>query len=187
MTWRAQRRKKRAQKIVTASTPSTAMRIAICGVTRYGSSTRGSGGRKPGRRVAGLDSGPHLTANARRDGEDPPSERVERIAEEHVQREGRQQYSDEEVGCRERRAEHEMKNSVGEAHRNGCERNGDKRRVGGRSTRRFSEPAGEMPGESEEERGESESPERGDVDHEPRPEARACAEDRTSKQRERHD
>src|ERR671914_122514 len=106
MTWSAQRRKKSAQKIVTASTPRTAMRIAICGVTRYGSSTRGSGGRKPGRPVAGLDSGAHLSAHPRRDGEDPPPERVERIAEEHVQRERRQENRDEEVGCRQRGAEH---------------------------------------------------------------------------------
>src|SRR5918994_3538722 len=113
MTWRAQSRKNREQKIVTASTPRMAIRIAICGVTRYGSSTRGSGGRKPGRPVAGLDSRAHLSAHTRRDGEDPPAERVERIAEEHVQRERRQQHRDEEVRGGQRGAEHEMENSLG--------------------------------------------------------------------------
>jgi hypothetical protein len=83
MTCNAQSRKKSAQKIVTATIPRMAIRIAACGVTRYGSSTLGSGGRKPrGRFVLGLDNGDHLPALARGDREDPAAEAVERVREE---------------------------------------------------------------------------------------------------------
>src|SRR5580765_8709317 len=109
MTCSAQSRKKSAQKIVTATTPRMAIRIAACGVTRYGSSTLGSGGRNPpGRLALGLDNRDHLPPFARADREDPPAEPVERIGEEQVERQGREQHADEELRGGDRLSEHEV-------------------------------------------------------------------------------
>src|SRR5215216_4578013 len=109
MTWSAQSRKKSAQKIVTATTPRMAIRIAACGVTRYGSSTLGSGGRNPpGRLALGLDNRDHLPSLARGDRENPAAKPVERVGEEQVERQGREQHAQEELRDRDRLPEHEV-------------------------------------------------------------------------------
>ena len=60
-TCSAQRRRNSTAKIVSARKPSTATRSASCGVSRYGSSTRGSPGRKRERSLAVMTVTPFLS------------------------------------------------------------------------------------------------------------------------------
>src|SRR3990172_4744467 len=94
MTWRAQRRKKTTQKRETATMPRTAIRTAICGVMRYGSSTPGVGGRKTGGcpRLPALANRAHLHRPAllRRRREEPSGQPVHRGREQEGEQERRQ-------------------------------------------------------------------------------------------------
>src|SRR5688500_16156241 len=111
ITCRAQSRKKSAQKTMMASTPKIPRRTAIWGEKRYGSSTRGSGGRKPGPRdgsLAGLDSGAHLAADAHTGRQQAGAEAVQRVGEEHVEREAREQHGEEELRRGDGLPEHEV-------------------------------------------------------------------------------
>src|SRR4051794_33175931 len=77
-TWRAQTRRKSTANAARATEPSTATRSAICGVSRYGSSTRGSAGRnRRERRRSGKQ--PHLVHAVGELGrrEDPPRQRID--------------------------------------------------------------------------------------------------------------
>src|SRR6185295_9723759 len=151
MTCSAHRRKKSAQKIVTATTPRIAIRIAACGVTLYGSSTRGSGGRKPrGRFVLGLDNRDHLPALTRRDREDPATEPVERIGEQKVQREGREEHPDEDLRRRDRLPEHEVEHRRPEADSDCPDGDRDEGRVRGGLLRHLAQATGEIAREREE-------------------------------------
>src|SRR5262245_19786759 len=172
MTWSAQRRKKSAQKMVTATTPRIAIRIAACGVTRYGSSTRGSGGRKPrGRLLLGLDNRDYLTALTRRDREDPATEPIEGIREQKVQRERWKKHPREELRRRDRLSEHEVEDRRAEADADRPDRHRDERRVRRRLLGHLAETPGEVAGECEKERGQAERLERDDVENESGPEA----------------
>src|SRR5215208_1087021 len=152
MTWSAQSRKKSAQKIVTATTPRMAIRIAACGVTRYGSSTLGSGGRKPpGRLALGLDNRDHLPPFARGDREDPAAEPVERVGEEQVEREGWEQHADEELRGRDRLPEHEVQHRRSEPHADRPDGHAKKRGVRGGLLRHLAQAPGEVAGEGEKE------------------------------------
>ena len=75
----------------------------------------------------------------------------------------------------------------GQADRHGRKRDGDELWMRGRTARRLAEATGEMPGERQQERREPERPERGNVQYEPGPEARARTEDRPAKKSERDD
>src|SRR5688500_14785178 len=153
MTWRAQRRTKRTEKTVIASTPRMAMRSAIWGVTRYGSSTRGSDGRKRGKRVPMLDRSGRLSSPAWGDAEHAASERNEWIGDEEIEGESRQQHSDEERDRADRRAQHEMEDGGAEGERDRRERDGDELRVSRRARRHLAETSDEVADQREQERG----------------------------------
>src|SRR3989337_3158229 len=100
MTWRAQRRKKTTQKRETATMPRTATRTAIWGVTRYGSSTPGGGGRKTGGgpRLPALANRAYLHRPAllRRRREEPSGQPVHPVREQEVERERRHEAAHDE-------------------------------------------------------------------------------------------
>src|SRR4051794_22256207 len=186
MTCSAQSRKKSAQKMVTATTPRMAIRIAAWGVTRYGSSTLGSGGRNPpGRLALGVDNRDHLPPFARSDGEDPAAEPVERIGEEEVERQGREEHPDEELRSRDRLPEHEMQYCRPESHADGPDRHGEQGGVRGGLLRHLAEAAGEVAGEGEQERCKPERLESDDVEDEPGPETCGGAEGGPAQKRDR--
>src|SRR5688572_27866351 len=175
MTWSAQRRKKTTAKTTIASTPNTASLSAICGVKRYGSSTRGSGGRKLGtpgpRSRMVLDTGRHtLPADAgdlRR--EDPRAEPVERIGEQHVERQGGQQDAEEEVRGRHGQPQHEVEDRRAERDPDRPEGDRDQQWVRGGPRRELAEPARPVSGDGEEQRCQPEGAERRGVEHEADP------------------
>src|SRR5271170_124477 len=77
-TWSAQRRRKSTAKMASATKPRIATRSASCGVSRYGSSTRGSDGRK--RRDSRSAKEAHLVDTVVHVGrrEEAPHERIDR-------------------------------------------------------------------------------------------------------------
>src|SRR5207247_10926613 len=95
----AHSRKKSAPKTASATAPTIAIRNASCGVRRYGSSTRGSGGRNlllPARCPA-LAKEAHLadpTGGLTRR-EEPPAEAVDRQRQEDVEHDLLRQRVDE--------------------------------------------------------------------------------------------
>src|SRR5215216_6680433 len=89
--WSAQRRRKSTAKTPSRITPRIASRNATCGVSRYGSATRGSGGRKRldgerGSPVPALAKESHRGEPLEpvRAAEEPADERVDRQREQQI-------------------------------------------------------------------------------------------------------
>src|SRR4051794_24772638 len=132
-TCSAHSRRNRIAKIARASAPRIAMRSAICGVSRYGSVTRGSGGRKRREpsRWALLAKEPHLADAVGQLGrrEEPAAERVDRHRQEEVERQlGRERVDEHRAGWR-RLAEEEVQRQASERVQDRHDPDGQERRV----------------------------------------------------------
>src|SRR5580765_7127072 len=120
-------------RAASATAPRTAIRSAILGVKRYGAATRGSGGRKRGRRarVPVLAKELHplhaLGPHGRR--EQAPDEGVDRPRQEQVQRDRLEQRVEEDDAGRRRVAEDEVEEERTERVEDRDHRDGDERRV----------------------------------------------------------
>src|SRR5918996_788184 len=187
MTWSAQSRMNSTEKTVSASTPRIAMRSAIWGVTRYGSSTRGSGGRKRGSLPERLDRSGHLPPPPRRDAENTADECDQRVSDQEIEGEGRQQDSDEERNGADGRAEHEMEDGRAESKSDRRKRDGDELRLRRRTRRHLAEAPREITHQREEERGEPERLERRHIEDQPSREPGHRPEDRAAQKRDPDD
>src|SRR6266566_6224062 len=182
-TCSAHRRRNSTAKMVSARKPSTATRSASCGVSRYGSSTRGSPGRK---RLRFSAKQAHLVGAVGQLGrrEQAPHEPVERPGEEQVPEHLRRQGRDHLVGghgIAEDEARHERSERV--EHRDDEHREG-----GGVETvvrRRLAVAPDPEAGYGQEERGEAECAQVRDVDEEAGAEAGERAEDRAAEESDR--
>src|SRR5215210_457113 len=152
-TSNAQSRRKSTAKTASASAPSTPTRIASCGVKRYGSATRGSGGRNrcEGERRSGneLAIEAHLRdAVGRRDApEHGPAEREDRRRDEQVQRDAGQERLEERAPRRHLLAEQEVEPEPGIRDEDRDDHDGEQRRVRAVAARRLAVAPGPVAGE----------------------------------------
>src|SRR5579862_63534 len=162
-TWSAQRRRKSTAKIASATAPRTPTRSASCGVRRYGSSTRGSGGRN--RRGGELAKQPYLVDAVGQlvRWEEPAHERVDRQREDQVQQQVRRQ-GREEHARRGRVAEHEAQRERAERIQDRDDTDGEDRRMETVACGRLAVTADPVARERQEQRREAERAERGGVD-----------------------
>ena len=146
-TCSAQRRRKRMAKMPSATAPRIARRSASFGVRRYGSTTRGSGGRNAGEPLPRLAKEPHLLRGPLGAAEHAPHERVDREREDQVQQHAGDERADEDrrprrPGRRARRAARARRRSRGpsrprpRAAARACGRVPSSRRSGRSSSRR---------------------------------------------------
>src|SRR5262249_33248992 len=187
-TCSAQRRRKSTANTASARNPSTATRSASCGVRRYGSSTRGSRGRK--RRLRG-SSGPlaketHLVravANLDRR-EQPAHEAVDRPGQEEVPEELRRQRRDDVVG-RHGAAEEEPEGKAAEGVEHRHHEDGQIGRVEAVARGRLAVAADPESGDRQQQGREPERVQVRDVDEQAGPEPGDGTEDRAAEQGDR--
>src|SRR5436190_8114921 len=191
-TWSAHSRSKSTANTVSARKPSTATRRASCGVRRYGSSTRGSRGRK--RRLRGssclLPKETHLVRAVgdldRR--EQPAHEAVDGPGQEQVpEDDGRQRYDD--LVCRYGAAEEEAEREGAEGVEDGHDQDRQVRGVEAVARGRLAVAPDPEASNRQEQRREPQRVEVGDVDEQARAEPGDGAEDRAAEEgdREQHD
>src|SRR5438445_399779 len=139
-----------------------ATRSAILGVSRYGSSTRGSGGRKRPPRAPVLAKEAHLPDALRpgRGRKQAPDECVDRPGQDQVERDPLEQGVDQNRARRRRLAEDEVQGEGAERVKEGDQGYRDERRVRAVASGRLAVAADPVADEREQDRGD---PERGEV------------------------
>src|SRR5438874_7953606 len=142
-----------------------ATRSAIFGVRRYGSSTRGSGGRKRGSRARWpvLAKEVHLRdrlAPALGRAERTAHERVDRPGQDQIERDALEERVEQDDAGRCRLAEHEVEREGAERVEEGDDAHGEERSMRAVAARRLPVAADPVPGEREQQRAD---PERAEV------------------------
>src|SRR5215203_2825536 len=179
--------------MISASPASTPTRRASCGVNRYGSAVRGSGGRKrpDGERRSGYELAKELDlADAvaeRRAVERAAAEGEHRPRDGEVEHEGREQRLEEGAPGRELLAEEEVEAVAGVGDRNRGDEHGQERRVRAVAAGRLAVAAGPVARQRVEERSHAERVERHYVDEEPCEEAGRRADNRPAQERDREE
>src|SRR5215212_3700360 len=184
-TCSAQSRKNRIPKTASVIAPRMPILSASCGVRRYGSSTRGSRGRK---RPAGvLANDRHLHAARRgitRVREQPPDDRVDRHCQEQVEgQRGRHRVDQRRPGL-DRLSEEEVESELADGEEERDHGDGYERGVGAVAPGRLAVASDPVAGERQQQRGDAEGPEVRGVKQEAGPEAGDRTEDRAPQERD---
>src|SRR5215210_3111797 len=168
-TYSAHRRRNRIAKTASASAPRIANRNASLGVSRYGSTTLGSGGRKRDERRSAKE--PDLRPWPLGAAEEPADECVDRDREQQVEQdrrhERRAQHGRRVDGIAEHDAQRERPERVDDRHHGDREQ----RRVRAVAPRRLAVAADPVPRDREQERRLAEAREVRGVEQQPDEEA----------------
>src|SRR5712691_128061 len=175
-----QRRRKSTANTATASIPRIPIRTASFGVRRYGSSTRGSGGRKRRDRTR-LAKQAYLSGNPFARMQQSPGQRVDGNRQDQIQDDRRCQPA-EDATRRRRLAQDETEHDRGSLIQEGDD--SDRQHGGVRpvAAGRLAVAAGPVARECEQERGEAERAEDAGVGKQSRGETGHGAEDRAAEQ-----